>query len=136
MMKFTKEEREIETMTTEIHCKDSKKSHSERKKKQRQEGDIELLELAKDILCFEKQMQDAEEENQRYGWVIKNKVRWHTLQVKLQQKMFAELKKELREAESEMGVSYCEREQVPFLGEDHETYEEVIDDFLNCLISS
>ena len=77
-----------------------------------------MLELANGILCFEKQMQAAEEENQRCGWVVKNKVRWHSLHVKLQQKMFVELKKELREAESEMEVSYCEPEQGPLLGED------------------
>ena len=80
-----------------------------------------MLELEKDILCFEKHMQEAvEEDNQRYGWVMKGKVRWHSLQVKLQQNMFVELKKELREVESEMEVSYCEAEQGPLLGEDDE----------------
>ena len=60
-------------------------------------------------------MQASKEENQRYGWVMKKKVRWHSLEVKLQQKMFAELKKELREFEYEMEVSYCEPKQGPFL---------------------
>ena len=41
---------------------------------------------------------------------MKNKVRWHSLQVKLQQNMFVGLKKELREVESDMEVSYCEPE--------------------------
>ena len=79
-MKFTKEEREIETMTTKIDCRGSKKSHNRRKKKERQEGcSRELLELAKDILCFEKHMQVVEEENQRYGWVMKREVIWNSL---------------------------------------------------------
>ena len=34
--------------------------------------------------------------------------------------MFTELEKELREAESEIEVSYCEPEHGPFLGEDDE----------------
>ena len=59
-------------------------------------------------------------QHQRYGWVMKKKVRWNSLQVKLQQKMFSELKKELREVESEMEVSYCEPEQGPLLEEDDE----------------
>ena len=45
-------------------------------------------------------MQVVEEENQRYGWVRKKKVRWNSLQVKLQQNMVVGLKKELREVES------------------------------------
>ena len=65
-------------------------------------------------------MQVAEEENHRYGWVMKKKVIWHSLQVKLQQKMFVELNKELREVEYEIEVSYCEHEQGPLLGEDDE----------------
>ena len=92
-MKFTNEEKETETMTTESHCRASKKIHSRREKKRSQEDDKELLELARDILCFEKHMQAAKEENQRYGWVMKKMVRWHSLQVKLQQNVFAELKK-------------------------------------------
>ena len=65
-------------------------------------------------------MQATEEENQSYGWVMKNKVRWNSLQVKLQQNMFSELKKELREVESQMEVSYCEPEQGHLLREDDE----------------
>ena len=109
-MKFTKE-RDIETMTTECHCRGSETIHNRRKKKERQEGcSRELLELEKDILCFEKHMQTTEEENQRYGWVMKREVIWHSIHVKLQQKMFTKLEKELREAESEIEVSYCEPE--------------------------
>ena len=82
-MEFTKE-REIETMTTEGHCRGSEESHNKINKKESQEEcNRELLELAKDILCFEKHMQVAKEENQRYGWVMKREVRWHSLQVKL-----------------------------------------------------
>ena len=113
-------------MTTEGHYSGSEKIHNKRKKKESQEEcSKELLELARDILCFEKHMQVAtEEENQRYGWVMKKKVRWNSIQVKLQQKMFVELKQELREVESEMEVSYCEPEQGPLLGEDDEAEKE------------
>ena len=38
--------------------------------------------------------------------------------------MFAELKKELKEVESEMEVSYCEPEQGPLLGDDDEAEKE------------
>ena len=108
-------------MTTKGHCRGSEKSQNKRKKKERQERcSRELLEVAKDILCFEKHMQAVEEENHRYGWVMKNKVRWYSLQVKLQQNLFAESKKELREVESQMEVSYCESEQGPLLREDDE----------------
>ena len=76
-------------MTTKGHCRGSEKSHNKIKKKESQEEcNRELLELAKNILCFEKQMQATEEENQRYGWVMKREVRWNSLQVKLQHKMF------------------------------------------------
>ena len=115
MMNFTKEEREIETITTKIHCRGSKKIHNRRQKKRSQEDDRELLELAKYILCFEKQMQVAEAENQRYGWVTKREVRWNSIQVKLQQNMVVGLKQELRAVESEMEVSYCEHEQGPLI---------------------
>ena len=58
MMKFTKEEREIEAMTTEGHCRGSEKNHNKRKKKESQEEcNRELVELARDIWCFEKRIQ-------------------------------------------------------------------------------
>ena len=66
--------------------------------------------MAKDILCFEKHLQAFEEENWRFGWVTKREVGWNSLHVKLLQKMFVVLKKELRKVESEMEVSYCEPE--------------------------
>ena len=50
-------------MTTEGHCRGSEKSHSRRKKKESQEEcDKELLDLEKDILCFDKHMQVAAKE--------------------------------------------------------------------------
>ena len=64
-------------MTNEGHCRRSDKSHNKRKKRGCSK---ELIELARDILCFEKHMQaTAEEENQRYGLVMKREVRWHSL---------------------------------------------------------
>ena len=111
-------------MTTKSHCRGSKKSNRRREKKRIQEDDKEFLELEKNIFCFENHMQATEEENQRYGWVMKREVRWHSLQVKLQQNMFSELKKELREAKYEMEVSYCEPEHGPLLGEDDDAEEE------------
>ena len=106
-------------MTTESHCRGSQKSHSRTKKKEiQEEWNRELLELARDIFFFEKQLQSPEEENQRYGWVMKRKVRWHSLQVKLQQKVFVGLQKEIKRAEFEMEVYYCEPKQGPLLEED------------------
>ena len=82
-----------EVFFTEGHCRGSEKSHNNKKKKEsKKECNREFLELARDILCFENHMQVAEEENQRYGqrygWAMKREVRWHSLQVKLQQNMF------------------------------------------------
>ena len=83
-------------------------------------------------------MQTAvEEENQRYGWIMKREVRWHSLQVKIQHKKFVGLKKELREVESEMEVSYCEPEQGPLLGEDDEAEKErLIENIMNSIKST
>ena len=51
--------------------------------------------------------------------------------------MFAELKKELREVESEMEVSYCELEQGPLLGEDDEAEKErPIESLINSIKST
>ena len=125
-MKFTKEEKATETITTEGHYRGLEKTHSRIKKKECQEEcNRGLLELARDILCFEKHMkEDDEEEKQRYGWVMKREVIWNSLQLNLQQNMFAGLKKELREVESEMEASYCDLEQDPLLGEDGEAEKE------------
>ena len=72
-MKFTKEEKETKKMTTKGHCMGSDKRHNIRKKRGCSK---EWIELARFILCFEKHMQaTAEEENQRYGWVMKREVR-------------------------------------------------------------
>ena len=46
----------------------------------------------------------------------KRKVRWQSLEVNLRKKIYTRLKEELREAESEMEVSYCEPKQGPLLG--------------------
>ena len=68
---------------------------------------------------------------------MKSKVRWHSLQVKLQQNIFARLKKELREVEYEMEVSYCEPEQGPLLGEDDEVEKErPIESLINSVKST
>ena len=82
-------------------------------------------------------MQVAEEENYKYGWVMKREVRWNSLQVKLQQKMFVGLKKEVREVESEMEVSYCEPKKGPLLGEDDEAEKErLIESLINSVKST
>ena len=75
-------------------------------------------------MCFEKRIEVVEEKDQRYGWVMKREVIWNSLQVTLQQNMFVELEKELREVESEMEVSYCEPEHGPLLGEDNDAKKE------------
>ena len=61
-MKFIKE-RKIERMTTEGHYKGSEESHNKIKKKESQEEcNKDLLELARDIWCFEKRIQAVAEE--------------------------------------------------------------------------
>ena len=55
---------------------------------------------------------------------MKREARWNSLQVKLQKNMVTGLKKEHREVESKMEVSYCEPEKGPFLGEDDEVEKE------------
>ena len=56
--------------------------------------------------------------------------------MKLRKNIYVRLKEELREVESGIEVSYCEPEQGPLLGEDDEIDKEIMDDFLNSLISS
>ena len=63
-------------------------------------------------------------------------MRLHSLEVKLRKNIYARLKGEIKEAESEIEVSYCELEHGPLVGEDDEIDEEIIGDFLNSLISS
>ena len=113
-------------MTIEGHCRGLEESHNRRKKKgikkeSQEECNKELLELERDIWCFERCIQEVTEEAHRYGWVMrKRKMRWNSLQVKLRKNMYVRLKEELREAESKIEVSYCEPKQGPLLGEDDE----------------
>ena len=68
---------------------------------------------------------------------MKREVRWHSLQVKLEQRMVVGLNKELREVEYEMEVSYCEPEQGPLLGEDDEAEKErPIESLMNSVKST
>ena len=61
-------------------------------------------------------MQEAiEEENQSYGWIMKREVRWNSVQVKLKQKMFVGLKKELREVKYEIRFHIVNLNKVLFL---------------------
>ena len=66
----------------------------------------------------------------------KRKVRWKSLQVNLRQKIYARLKEELREAESEMEVSYCELEQGPLLWDDDEAERERLIEILMDSVKS
>ena len=67
----------------------------------------------------------------------KRKVRWQSLQVNISKKMYARLKEELREAEYEMEVSYCEHEQGPLLGDDDEAEKErLIESLMDSLKST
>ena len=54
----------------------------------------------------------------------------------LQQRLSTRLKEELKTTESEMQVLVCEPKHGPFLGEDEDNEAEVINNFLNSLISS
>ena len=59
------------------------------------------------------------------------------MQVNLRKKIYARLKEELREVESEMEVSYCEPEQGPLLGEDDEAEKErPIESLINSIKST
>ena len=50
--------------------------------------------------------------------------------------MYARLKEELREADSEMEVSYCEPEQGPLLGDDDEAEKERLIESLMDFVKS
>ena len=103
----------------------SKEGHNKRKyvkvedinRLSQEEYDRELVDIGLQLVRLEMLLQ---KENQRYGWIMKRKVRWHSLQVKLQQMIFSRLKEQLMIAESEMEISYCEPEHGPLLGEDDE----------------
>ena len=134
-------------MTTDSHRGDnrgSKRDHNRRKDKEdaKENGIRQQLtdeEYEKELAEIREQFNKLKmmiEENQRYGWTMKKKVKWQRLQQKREQQvnmlLAEELRKleqmmsvqlecaELREAKLKMEVSICEAEQSEVMGTDEE----------------
>lgn len=115
-------------MTTNSHSRGFEEDHSRGKVKKenskvngkrmsQEEIDKEIAEMKEKINVWRMIL----EESQRLGWVLKkNPVKWHKLQRRLQQRQVKRLVEEISEAELEMEVSICEREQGEVLGEDED----------------
>ena len=67
------------TMTTKNHSKGSNKCYE---KWSQDRLDKRLAEIELQLEIFEELLQ-RNGEDQRYGWILPKKVKWHTLQVKL-----------------------------------------------------
>jgi hypothetical protein len=79
-----------------------------------------MVELKVNLSVLEEWLQEYGED-QRCGWTMwKKKVRWHSMQVKLRQRMSAKVQEELRATEYKMNVCLYEPEQEVFFNEDVE----------------
>jgi hypothetical protein len=102
------------TMITENHSKSSEKCHE---KLSQDRLDKRLAEIEVQLEIFEKLLQ-RNGEDQRYGWILPKKVKWHTLQVKLKNKDNTKMRGALRTIEYEDKGCICEPEHGQILGED------------------
>ena len=62
-------------------------------------------------------------EDQRYGWILPKKVKWHMLQVKLKNRFNAKLREAFRTVEYEDKGCICEPKQGNILGGDEDEGE-------------
>jgi hypothetical protein len=113
-------------MTIESHDKGSHKKkgdareNGKEKKMSQEELDQEIVEMKASINALMMLLEECEKD-QWYGWTLRRKkVRWKLLQTKLRQNMYANLRRELRVAELEMKVYYCEPEKGAFFDEDED----------------
>jgi hypothetical protein len=102
------------TMITENHSKSSEKCHE---KLSQDRLDKRLAEIEVQLEIFEELLQ-RNGEDQRYGWILPKKVKWHTLQVKLKNKDNTKMRGALRTIEYEDKGCICEPEHGQILGED------------------
>ena len=107
------------TMITENHSKGSKKCYE---KWSQDRLDKRLAEIELQLEIFEELLQ-RNGEDQRYGWILSKKVKWHTLQVKLKDRFNTKVRGALRTIEYEYKGCICEPEQGQILGEDESESE-------------
>ena len=111
--------RKRENMITEDHIKSSKKCYE---KWSQDRLDKRLAEIELQLEIFEELLQ-RNGEDQRYGWILPKKVKWHTLQVKLKDRFNTKVRGALRTIEYEDKGCICEPEQGQILGEDESESE-------------
>jgi hypothetical protein len=102
------------TMITKNHNTGSKKCYE---KWSQDRLDKRLAEIELQLEIFEELLQ-RNGEDQRYGWILPKKVKWHTLQVKLKDRFNTKMRGALRTIEYEDKGCICEPEQGQILGED------------------
>ena len=137
----------IETkMTTKGHCRGSEEDHSRRKEKEeakengmrmsQEKIDRERVEIKFHLELLMEMLQRSKL-NQRYGWSMKRKVKWHRLQVKWKHSMNVQLKEELlRLNEYVKEDLICEPEYGPLLFESNDETEEKYTEKLNQMEDS
>jgi hypothetical protein len=102
------------TMITKNHNTGSKKCYE---KWSQDRLDKRLAEIELQLEIFEELLQ-RNGEDQRYGWILPKKVKWHTLQVKLKDRFNTKVRGALRTIEYEDMGCICEPEHGQILGED------------------
>jgi hypothetical protein len=107
------------TMITKNHNTGSKKCYE---KWSQDRLDKRLAEIELQLEIFEELLQ-RNGEDQRYGWILPKKVKWHTLQVKLKNRFNTKMRRALRTIEYEDKGCICEPEQGQILGEDEDESE-------------
>jgi hypothetical protein len=130
-----KKERKMTTDSHEgSHSKDTKENGIQGMSQK--EFDKEFVEI-KENLDVMLMLLEGQEEDQRKGWTIRRKeVRWHSLQVKLRQRMVARLREKLRATEFKMQVVYCEPEEGDVLREGYEEQGRLAESLMDSLRSS
>jgi hypothetical protein len=104
-------------MIAENHSKGSEKCHE---KLSQDRFDKRLAEIELQLEIFEELLQ-RNGEDQRYGWILQKKVKWHTLQVKLKDRFNTKMRRALRTIEYEDKGCICEPEQGPIFGDEGES---------------
>lgn len=101
-------------MITKSHSKGSDKCH---KMLSQDRLDRRLAEIEVQLEMLEELLQKGEED-QRYGWILPKKVRWHMLQMKLKRRFNVKLREAFKVTKCENKGCICESEQGQILGED------------------
>ena len=109
-----KAHRRRENMIIENHSKGSERGHG---RLSQDRLDRRLAEIEVQLEMMEELLQ-GDKEDQRYGWILPKKVKWHMLQMKLKNMFNSKWGEAFRKSEYEDKGHICEPKQGQILGED------------------